>query len=118
MQSFVGNFAYTTTEAEVRELFEAYGVVERVNLITDRETGRLRGFGFAEMPGATEGQAAITGLNGTMLGGGHSMSTRRVRVRSGVGRVASRVGRGGKEPLQTRTAGLVREQVGRQATRP
>jgi len=68
-QIFVGNLAYTTTREEVRELFEAYGEVEHVHLITERETGRSRGFGFVEMPDATEAQAAIDGLNGTRLGG-------------------------------------------------
>ena len=69
MEIFVGNLAYTTTEPELRQLFEPYGTVERVNLIQDRETGRPRGFGFVEMPDATEAQAAIAGLNGTSLGG-------------------------------------------------
>jgi RNA recognition motif-containing protein len=69
MRIFEGNLAYTTTEAEVRQLFEPYGVVEGINLLTDRETGRLRGFGFVEMPDTTEAQAAIDGLQGTTLGG-------------------------------------------------
>ena len=69
MEVFVGNLAYTTTEPELRQLFEPYGTVERVNLIQDRETGRPRGFGFVEMPDATEAQAASAGLNGTSLGG-------------------------------------------------
>jgi cold-inducible RNA-binding protein len=69
MEIFVGNLAFTATEAEVRALFEPYGVVERVNLIEDRDTGRARGFGFVTMPDATEGQAAIDGLNGTTMGG-------------------------------------------------
>ena len=69
MNIFIGNLAYTTTEEEVRQLFEPYGVVDSVNLITDRETGRLRGFGFVEMPDATEARAAIAGLNGTSVGG-------------------------------------------------
>jgi len=66
---FIGGLAYTTTREEVRELFEAYGEVEHVHLITERETGRSRGFGFVEMPDATAAQAAIDGLNGTRLGG-------------------------------------------------
>jgi RNA recognition motif-containing protein len=68
MQIFIGNLAYTATEEDVRQLFEPFGAVDRVNLITDRETGRFRGFGFVEMPDATEAQAAIAGLNGTMVG--------------------------------------------------
>jgi RNA recognition motif-containing protein len=66
---FVGNLAFTVTEQDVRDLFARYGVVDRVNLITDRETGRLRGFGFVEMSDATAARAAITALNGQDLGG-------------------------------------------------
>ena len=69
MQIFIGNLAFTATEAEVRELFEAYGDVGRVNLITDRETGRFRGFGFVEMADDKAARDAIAGLNGSMVGG-------------------------------------------------
>src|SRR5215813_13376130 len=69
MRIFVGNLTFTTTEEELRQLFEPYGLVERVQIVTDRDTGRSRGFGFVEMPDATEAQAAIDGLNGTSLGG-------------------------------------------------
>jgi cold-inducible RNA-binding protein len=69
MRIFVGNLAFTTTEEELSQLFEPYGIVERAQIVTDRETGRSRGFGFIEMPDATEAQAAIDGLNGTSLGG-------------------------------------------------
>ena len=64
---YVGNLPFSTTEDEIRELFSAYGMVERVNLIIDRETGRLRGFGFVEM--ASGGSEAIEGLNQRDLGG-------------------------------------------------
>ena len=69
MNIFVGNLVWSTTEEDLAQLFEAYGIVERVQLIRDRETGRSRGFGFVEMPEASEAHAAITGLNGTVLGG-------------------------------------------------
>ena len=69
MRIFVGNLSWTTTEDELSRLFESYGEVERVQIITDRETGRSRGFGFVEMPQLTEATAAIEGLNGTALGG-------------------------------------------------
>jgi len=69
MNIFVGNLAFTTTDQELRALFEAYGTVETVRIMTDRDTGRPRGFGFVEMPNGTEAQAAIAGLNGTSLGG-------------------------------------------------
>ena len=69
MRIFVANLAFATTEEELERLFEPYGIVDRAQIITDRETGRSRGFGFVEMPDATEAQAAIDGLNGTSLGG-------------------------------------------------
>jgi len=69
MQIYVGNLVFTATADDVRQLFEPYGDVARVHLPEDRETGRPRGFGFVEMPDATEAQAAIGGLNGTSLGG-------------------------------------------------
>ena len=69
MRIFVGNLAWSTTEDELSQLFESYGIVDRAQIVTDRETGRSRGFGFVEMPDATEAQAAIEGLNGTSQGG-------------------------------------------------
>ena len=69
MNIFVGSLALTTTEAELREVFTPYGRVERVHILQDRETGRSRGFGFVEMPNASQAQAAIDGLNGRSLGG-------------------------------------------------
>ena len=69
MRIFVGNLAFTTTEEELSQLFEPYGIVERAQIVTDRETGRSRGFGFVEMPDTDEAQAAIAGLNGTSLEG-------------------------------------------------
>jgi RNA recognition motif-containing protein len=69
MNIYVMNLAYMTTEEELSQLFESYGIVESVRIITDRDTGRSRGFGFVEMPNATEAQAAIDGLNGTSQGG-------------------------------------------------
>jgi cold-inducible RNA-binding protein len=64
---YVGNLPFSATEDEIEDLFSAYGTVERVNLITDRETGRLRGFGFVEM--ASGGQEAIAALNQRELNG-------------------------------------------------
>ena len=69
MNIFVRSLALTTTEAELREVFTPYGRVERVHILQDRETGRSRGFGFVEMPDASQAQAAIDGLNGRSLGG-------------------------------------------------
>ncbi len=65
---FVGNLSYSATEDEIRELFAQYGEPISVKLITDRETGRPRGFGFVEMEDA-EADAAVAGLNGTDVGG-------------------------------------------------
>jgi len=64
---FVGNLPFSATEGEIHNLFSAYGTVERVNLITDRETGRLKGFGFVEM--LSGGQEAIAGLDQRDMGG-------------------------------------------------
>jgi RNA recognition motif-containing protein len=69
VQIYLGNLAFTVTEQDVRELFAPYGVVDRINLITDRETGRPRGFGFVEMADDTAAQAAIAALNGQDLAG-------------------------------------------------
>jgi len=66
---YVGNLPHSTTEAELRNLFEAHGPVEKITLMTDRDTGRSRGFGFVEMTNASEADKAIAALNGTDLGG-------------------------------------------------
>ena|SRR5579884_1004600 len=66
---FVGNLSFRTTEDEVRGLFAAYGTVDRVNLITDRDTGQPRGFGFVEMSNDAEAERAIAELNGKQVGG-------------------------------------------------
>jgi cold-inducible RNA-binding protein len=69
MRIYVGNLSYQATEDELRELFEPYGEVAEVNVITDRDTGRSRGFAFVEMPNAQEGSAAIEALDGKDQGG-------------------------------------------------
>jgi hypothetical protein len=66
---FVGNLSFNTSEDELRQIFEPYGQVERVSILTDRDTGRSRGFGFVEMANAEEGEKAIAGLNGSQIGG-------------------------------------------------
>lgn len=65
---YVGNLPFTATEDEVRDLFAAYGEVDSVRLMSDRETGRPRGFGFVKM-GAQDADAAIQALNGKNFGG-------------------------------------------------
>jgi RNA recognition motif-containing protein len=67
MNIFVGNIAFTASEDDIRQLFERHGVVDKVNLITDRYTGRSRGFGFVEMANDQEARDAITALNGAEL---------------------------------------------------
>ena len=66
---FVGNLSFNTKEDEVRQLFEPFGQVDRVSILTDRDTGRSRGFGFVEMSNNEDGEKAITALNGSQLGG-------------------------------------------------
>ena len=66
---YVGNLPHSTTEAELRTVFEAHGAVEKVSIVTDRETGRAQGFAFVEMTDAGEAEKAIAALNGTELGG-------------------------------------------------
>ena len=66
---YVGNLPHSTTEPELRSLFEAHGQVDKVSMVTDRETGRSRGFAFVEMTDAGEAEKAIAALNGTDLGG-------------------------------------------------
>lgn len=69
MNIYVGNLNYSTTEDSIRGLFEPHGEVATVNIITFRDTGRSRGFGFVEMPKQQEAQAAIAALGGTELDG-------------------------------------------------
>lgn len=66
---YVGNLPHSTTEAELRNVFEPHGAVEKVSLVTDRDTGRSRGFAFVEMTDAGAADKAIAALNGTELGG-------------------------------------------------
>jgi cold-inducible RNA-binding protein len=66
---FVGNLSFNTNEDELRQMFEPYGQVDRVSILTDRETGRSRGFGFVEMSSDEDGEKAITALNGSQIGG-------------------------------------------------
>ena len=66
---FVGNLSFGSTEQDIRSLFEAYGAVDRVSIVTDRETGRARGFAFVEMANAGEADKAVAALNGKELGG-------------------------------------------------
>lgn len=66
---FVGNLSFSATEEAIRSLFESHGAVDRVNLVTDRDTGRSRGFAFVEMTDDAAGERAISSLNGKELDG-------------------------------------------------
>src|SRR5438552_5780563 len=66
---YVGNLSFGATEDAVRSLFEAHGAVERVNIVTDRDSGQPRGFGFVEMTNDGDGDKAIAALNGKDLDG-------------------------------------------------
>lgn len=66
---FVGNLSFSSTEDSIRAYFEPYGTVDRVSIITDRDTGRSRGFAFVEMPNDEEADRAIQALNGQDFGG-------------------------------------------------
>ncbi len=66
---FVGNLSYQTTQEELEAAFSAYGAVERVSIVRDRDTGQSRGFAFVEMTNASEAEKAIQNLNGTQLNG-------------------------------------------------
>ncbi|MCK4775061.1 MAG: RNA-binding protein [Candidatus Krumholzibacteria bacterium] len=80
---YVGNLPFTANEEEIRTLFAAHGNVHSVTLISDRETGRPRGFGFVEMDDDTA-QAAIDAINGTELGG-RTLNVNEARERKGGG---------------------------------
>lgn len=84
MNLYVGNLSFETTERDLQEAFEAYGQVSSASVITDRETGRSRGFGFVEMPTEGEARAAIEGLNDKDLHG-RSLKVNEARPRSSGG---------------------------------
>ncbi|MBZ5679836.1 MAG: RNA-binding protein [Acidobacteriia bacterium] len=97
---YVGNLSHSTTEAELRAVFQAHGEVEKVNIVTDRETGRARGFAFVEMTNSGEAEKAVAALNGTELGGRtlkiNEAKPKTDRPRSGGGAYGG--GRGGHGP--------------------
>ena len=69
MNIYVSNIAFNATTQDLRQLFESYGAVDTVNIITDRDTGQSRGFGFVEMPDSAAAKAAIQGAQGKELVG-------------------------------------------------
>ncbi len=81
---YVGNCSFDVTQQQLRDAFATYGEVDTVSVITDRETGRPRGFAFVEMPDGAAAQAAIRGLDGTELGG-RTLSVNEAKPRTGGG---------------------------------
>ena len=94
---FVGNLDFNTSEEELRQMFEAYGQVDRVSIMTDRETGRSRGFGCVEMSSTEDGEKAIAALNGSQLGGRTlNVNEARPKVERGAGGGGGGRDRGGR----------------------
>ena len=94
---FVGNLDFNTSEDDLRHLFEAYGQVDRVSIMTDRDTGRSRGFGFVEMANVEDGEKAIAALNGSQVGGRKlNVNEARPKTERGGGGDRDRGGRGGR----------------------
>ncbi len=94
---FIGNLDFGATEDSVRQLFEQFGTVDRVNMIRDRDTGQPRGFAFVEMSDASEADRAISALNGSQFGG-RSINVNEARPkveRAGSGFAGNRGGGGG-----------------------
>ena len=81
---FVGNLDFSATESSIRSLFEQYGTVDRVNLVTDRDTGRSRGFAFVEMADSAEADRAIAALNGADVNG-RALNVNEARPKTGGG---------------------------------
>ena len=94
MNIYVGNISYDVTEADLQAAFEAFGAVASVNIIKDQYSGQPKGFGFIEMPSASEAQAAIAGLNGKELMG-RALNVNVARPREGGSRTDRRSGGGG-----------------------
>ena len=92
MKLYVGNLSFDTSESDVREALSQFGQVDDVTLITDRDTGRPKGFGFVEMPNDQEAREAINALDGKDLGG------RNIKVNEAKPRTDGPRGGGGRGP--------------------
>jgi cold-inducible RNA-binding protein len=91
---FVGNLSFGATEDALRSMFEAHGTVDRVNVVTDRDSGQARGFAFVEMTNDSEGGAAIAALNGRELDG-RALNVNEARPKEDRGGGGYRGGNGG-----------------------
>ena len=94
MKLFVGNLSYSTTEDQLRDAFAAYGQVDTVSIVTDRDTGQPRGFAFVEMANRNEAETAISVLNGRELNG-RALNVNEARPKPQGGGGGGRGGRGG-----------------------
>ncbi len=93
---YVGNLAYSVTDSDLQQMFEAFGTVQSAQVIMDRDTGRSKGFGFVEMGSDQEAQAAITGLNGKDMNGRNlTVNEARPKTDGGGGGGGGRSGGGG-----------------------
>jgi len=94
---YVGNFSFHMTESELRALFEPFGAIESVSLVTDRDTGRSRGFGFVSMTNDEEAEKPMAALNGKESGGrALTVNEARPQVQRGGFRAGGRGGDGGR----------------------
>jgi cold-inducible RNA-binding protein len=91
---FVGNFSFSLTEGELRSMFEPFGAIDSATVVTDRATGRSRGFGFVEMSNNEEAEKAIAALNGKDSGG-RALTVNEARPKVGGGGGGYRGGGGG-----------------------
>jgi RNA recognition motif-containing protein len=94
MNIFVGNLSFQTTQEELHAAFAQYGNVERVNIVTDRDTGQPRGFAFVEMPDKSEAENAIQQLNGAEMNG-RALNVNEARPKPAGGGFGGGGGRGG-----------------------
>lgn len=101
---YVGNMSYSTTEQALKDAFAAYGDVTSVDIITDRMTGRPRGFAFVEMATEEAAQAAIAGMNGEELDG-RALTVNEARPRDDSGRGRGGYGGGGGQRRDQRRGG-------------
>ncbi len=97
MKLYVGNLSFNTTENDLQDLFAAYGAVTEAAIVTDRDTGRSRGFGFVTMGGSAEGEAAIKGLDGKEFEG-RKLTVNEARARE---ERPARTGFGGDRPKRS-----------------
>jgi len=94
---FVGNLSFQTTQDELQAAFAQYGAVERVNIVTDRDTGQPRGFAFVEMTDRSAAETAISQLNGADLNGrAMNVNEARPKPQGGGGGYGNRGGGGGR----------------------